>query len=66
MNEQIHMRFRVKSRIDNNINERVWGSINKSLHHICIDCTDKDVWNAALNLVANEVHGTTQKRLKYE
>jgi len=60
------MRFRVKNKIDNNINERVWFSINKSLHHICIDCPDKDVWNAALNLVANEVHGTTQKRLKYE
>lgn len=65
MNEQIHMRFRVKNKIDNNINERVWFSINKSLHHICID-SDKYAWNAALNLVANEVHGTTQKRLKYE
>ena len=66
MNEQLHIRFLVKNRIDNKINERVWFSINKSLHHICIDCPDKDVWNAALNLVANEVHGTTQKRLKYE
>jgi hypothetical protein len=65
MNEQIHIRFLVKNRIDNKINERVWGSINKSLHHICID-SDKDVWNAALNLVADAVHGTTQKRLKYE
>ena len=66
MNEQIHIRFLVKNKIDNNINERVWGSINKSLHHICFDCTDKDAWNAALTLVADTVHGTTQKRLKYE
>ena len=66
MNEQLHIRFLVNNKIDNNINERVWGSINKSLHHICFDCTDKDVWNAALNLVADAVHGTTQKRLKYE
>ena len=65
MNEQLHIRFLVKNKIDNNINERVWGSINKSLHHICID-SDKYAWNAALNLVADAVHGTIQKRLKYE